>query len=299
MVPTTANGQPAFARLPSTAAPHAHACRCSTSTAAGIARIVVFLDPALFPRSGCPVPRRPDPGQYGMTLDGSTAIVTGASRGFGKAIAATLTDAGAKVIGLARTPADGVQAGDAADPALAERLIREHRPRILVLNAGALPVNRPLPEQTWETFAAGTGTATCGPRSSGPGPRCGRRCPPGSRVVLLSSGAAVKGSPASGGYAGAKATVRFIAAYAAAESERAGLGIGFASLLPALTPAGGVGASGAAAYAAREGTDVASFLAAMGPTLTAEQVGAAVLDLVTTDRPPGTWLLSPHGLAAV
>jgi NAD(P)-dependent dehydrogenase (short-subunit alcohol dehydrogenase family) len=230
-----------------------------------------------------------------MTLDGSTAIVTGASRGFGKAIAATLTDAGAKVIGLARNPADGVQVGDAADPALAERLIREHRPRILVLNAGALPVNRPLPEQTWDTFSRHWEGDV---RPAFEWTRAALRAPlpPDSRVVVLSSGAAVKGSPASGGYAGAKATVRFIAAYAAAESERAGLGIGFASLLPALTPAGGVGASGAEAYAARQGTDVASFLAAMGPTLTAEQVGAAVLDLVTTDRPPGAWLLGPHGL---
>jgi len=34
--------------------------------------------------------------------------------------------------------------------------------------------------------------------------------PPGSRVVVVSSGAAINGSPASGGYAGSKATQRFI-----------------------------------------------------------------------------------------
>src|SRR6266545_4330726 len=47
--------------------------------------------------------------------------------------------------------------------------------------------------------------------------------PPGSRVVVVSSGAAINGSPASGGYAGSKATQRFIAGYAQDESRRAGL----------------------------------------------------------------------------
>jgi NAD(P)-dependent dehydrogenase (short-subunit alcohol dehydrogenase family) len=234
-----------------------------------------------------------------MSLDDSTAIVTGASRGFGRAIATALTAAGATVVGLARHPADGIdlEIGDATDPELAAALIKEHQPRILVLNAGALPVNRPVHEHTWDTFSRHwetdvrhvfewTRAALLAP------------LPPGSRVVAISSGAAVNGSPVSGGYAGAKATIRFLAAYGAAESERAGLGIGFTSLLPRISAAGAVGASGAAAYALREGTDVASFLASTGPEQTAAAVGAAVLDLVTSDR-TGAWLLRPDGLAAV
>jgi hypothetical protein len=51
----------------------------------------------------------------------------------------------------------------------------------------------------------------------------------------------VRGSPLSGGYAGAKATIRFLTGYAAAESERDGLGIRFASLLPQLTRSPGWG----------------------------------------------------------
>ena len=47
---------------------------------------------------------------------------------------------------------------------------------------------------------------------------------PGSVVISLSSGAARQGSPLSGGYAGAKATIKFISAYAGAESERNALG---------------------------------------------------------------------------
>ena len=38
-------------------------------------------------------------------LSGTTAIVTGASRGFGRGIAAALTKAGARVVGVARDAA--------------------------------------------------------------------------------------------------------------------------------------------------------------------------------------------------
>ena len=81
--------------------------------------------------------------------------------------------------------------------------------------------------------------------------------PPGSVVITMSSGAALRGSPLSGGYAGAKATIRFLASYAAAESQRDELGIRFVSVLPQLTPATRLGAAAVAAYAARQGTDVA------------------------------------------
>jgi NADP-dependent 3-hydroxy acid dehydrogenase YdfG len=77
---------------------------------------------------------------------------------------------------------------------------------------------------------------------------------PGSIVVAMSSGAARRGSPLSGGYAGAKATIRFIATYGADESARRGLGLRFATVLPPLTPATALGRAGVAGYAARNGT---------------------------------------------
>jgi NADP-dependent 3-hydroxy acid dehydrogenase YdfG len=97
-------------------------------------------------------------------ISGATAIVTGASRGFGRGIATALTKAGARVTGVAR---DGGQlaevraelgesftpvTGDAADPALAGQLIDAYRPDLLVLNAGATPLLRPIQRHTWETF---------------------------------------------------------------------------------------------------------------------------------------------------
>jgi hypothetical protein len=82
----------------------------------------------------------------------------------------------------------------------------------------------------------------------------------------------------SGGYAGAKATVRLLAEYAAIESARAKLGIRFASLLPKITSQGGVGRPFVEAYAKRQGRTVEQFLG--GAPLTAAAVGAAVVRLV-------------------
>jgi NADP-dependent 3-hydroxy acid dehydrogenase YdfG len=127
---------------------------------------------------------------------------------------------------------------------------------------------------------------------------------PGSSVIALSSGAALRGSPLSGGYAGAKAAIRWLTSYAAEESGRDELGIRFVSMLPQLTPATALGAVFAAAYAARQdpagqdtaGQDTAATVAAAQP-LTPEQAGQAVIDLVTAESlDQNAYLLSPAGL---
>ena len=239
----------------------------------------------------------------------SPALVTGASRGFGRAIASALHAAGAEVVAVARSaePLAGLHrelgdrlvpvVADAADPVVAGTLIDRYQPGTLVLNAGAEPLLRPLHHHTWETFSRNWDVdvrhAFGWVREALLGP-----LPPGSTVVTLSSGAALRGSPLSGGYAGAKAAVRFLTAYAADESARAGLGIRFVSLLPKLTGATDLGAAAVAAYARRAGRDVADHLATMGPTLTPEDVGKTTLDLVASpDRTPGAYLLTPAGLS--
>jgi NAD(P)-dependent dehydrogenase (short-subunit alcohol dehydrogenase family) len=45
-------------------------------------------------------------------------------------------------------------AADAADPVTAGRLVDIYRPDILVLNAGAHPLLRPLHKYSWETFSS-------------------------------------------------------------------------------------------------------------------------------------------------
>jgi hypothetical protein len=91
--------------------------------------------------------------------------------------------------------------------------------------------------------------------------------PPGDRVVVVvvvSSGAAINGSPASGGYAGSKATQRFIAGYAQDESRRAGLDITVTAVLPRMTPFGDVGEWEVRAYAARGGRTEEAYLQQLG-----------------------------------
>jgi NAD(P)-dependent dehydrogenase (short-subunit alcohol dehydrogenase family) len=233
--------------------------------------------------------------QHNNTLAGSTAIVTGASRGFGRGIAEAFAAAGADVIGVARS--GGTVTADAADPATAHRLIDEYAPRTVVLCAGAAPQLSPLQEQTWESFSQNWNVDVA---QAFHWIREALRRPlaPGSTVIAVSSGAALNGSPLSGGYAGAKATVRFITNYAALESERAGLGIDFVSVLPTLTPSTELGAKAVAAYAERQGVDVDTFVQSMPPALTPEQAGKSVLELATGElQGHRAYMLSSVGLS--
>jgi NAD(P)-dependent dehydrogenase (short-subunit alcohol dehydrogenase family) len=245
-------------------------------------------------------------------LTGRTAVVTGASRGFGLGISVALAAAGAHVVGVARaagplhalgerlgasfTPVTG----DAADPAIAEDLVRTHRPSVLVLNAGAVPPMAPFTDMSWDDFSHNwrvdtrhafhwAGAAITTPLA------------PDSVVVTLSSGAALHGSPVSGGYAGAKAAVRFISSYAAAESTRLGLGLRFVTLLPSLTPATDFGTAAVTAYADRRGDDLSTVVAGLRPFLTPEQVGREVVRIVADPATPAhaEYLLSENGREVV
>jgi NADP-dependent 3-hydroxy acid dehydrogenase YdfG len=244
-------------------------------------------------------------------LVGSTAVVTGASRGFGRAIAAALSAAGARVVGVARNAAllDELRSelgdsflpvvADAADPAVAGRIISEYRPRTLVLCAGAAPQLSPLQDQTWETFSANWNVDVA-QAFHWVGHALRQPLIPGSTVIVLSSGAALAGSPLSGGYAGAKATVRFITNYAAGESDLAGLGISFVAVLPRLTPVTDLGAQAVAAYAERQGVEVDTFVRNAGPALSADQVGKSVLEIAVGDLGRhGAYLLTSSGLSAL
>ena len=241
------------------------------------------------------------------SLTDTTTIVVGASRGLGHGIATALADAGVPVVAVSRTPAQPAggsraitwELADAGDPTVAGSLLDRHRPRAVVLVAGATPLMRRLQQQTWESLSVNWHTdvritfqwvreALLTPM------------PPGSRVVVISSGAALRGSPLSGGYAGAKATQRFLTAYAQDESRRAGLGITFTSVLPRLTPLTELGRPAVRAYAARNGQSEEEYLASFGEPLSPEIAGAALVELVRTDAAalaPG-YLLTGEGLKA-
>jgi NAD(P)-dependent dehydrogenase (short-subunit alcohol dehydrogenase family) len=207
-------------------------------------------------------------------LSGTTTIVVGASRGLGRGVAAALARAGTSVVAVARTAGpltelangDGTiraEVADAGDAATAGTLLGRYEPDALVLVAGARPHTRPLQDHTWETFAVNwendVRIAFLWLREALVKPMR-----PGSKVVVFSSGAAVKGSPLSGGYAGAKATQRFLTAYAQDEARRADLDITFTALLPRLTPHTELGRPAVEAYAARSGQSVEEYVRSTG-----------------------------------
>lgn len=220
-------------------------------------------------------------------LAGTTAIVTGASRGFGRGIAISLVEEGARVVGVARNRALllelRAQLGDAfipevadvADPELPVRLISQYRPSTLVLNAGATPAVATLADQTWENFSMNWNVdvqqvfnfvrqALTAPLD------------PGSVVISLSSGAALRGSPLSGGYAGAKSTIKFISSYASAEAQRNGSDVRFIAVLPQLTPVTDLGRLYTEAYGG-------SSVAGSGPSLALDQAAASIVGLARDD----------------
>jgi NAD(P)-dependent dehydrogenase (short-subunit alcohol dehydrogenase family) len=241
-------------------------------------------------------------------LSRRTTVVVGASRGLGRGIARAFAEAGAPVVAVARTgPALAelaatsgnirTEVADAVDATVASSLLEEYEPQVLILVAGAIPAMRPLQEQTWETFSVNWHTdvkiAFTWLREALLKP-----LPRGSRVVVVSSGAAINGSPASGGYAGAKATQRFIADYAQEESSRSGLDITVTAVMPRMTPFGDVGLHGVRAYAARAGQTEHAYLQQLGEPLTPETAGSALVDLIREDpaaTAPG-YLLTAAGL---
>ena len=226
-----------------------------------------------------------------QTLENQRALVTGGSSGLGLGLVEALVAAKANVVVVARDAqrlADverrlGVTTviGDVADAGLAESLLREFRPTVLALNAGATPAMGPLHEQTWEGFSNTWNTDVKGGFHW---LQAALRLPlaRGSRVLVGSSGAAVNGSPMSGGYAGAKRMLWLMAGYANGVSAEQDLGIRFQAIVPRqMLAAGGVGRAGAQAYARRKGVTPEAFLANFGKPMSAREFGDHIVQILT------------------
>ena len=224
-------------------------------------------------------------------LDGKKAVVVGASRGLGRGIAEALSRSGASVLAIAREhrglgeltaacPSIQTAVADAADPTLAGTVLDAQDPDILAVVAGASPLLHPIHHHSWETFSLNWHVDV---RLTFNWLREAllRPLQPGSRVLLMSSGAATHGSPMSGGYAGAKATIRFMAAYADDEARRGGLGIRVVAVLPRLTPATGLGLATVRNYAAREGVSEEQFAKMLGAPVTPRSAGQAFVTLAS------------------
>src|SRR5262249_1267621 len=147
-----------------------------------------------------------------LPLTGKNMVVIGGSRGVGRRIVEAAIRNGARVLAVARQEGALRQLAqevsdaevlslDATDEGAPAKVFDVLRPDILVLCAGAFPPAAPLYEQSWQEFAVNWETDVkitfhfCKAALSRP-------LPAGSSVILISSGAALAGSPNSGGYAG-------------------------------------------------------------------------------------------------
>jgi NAD(P)-dependent dehydrogenase (short-subunit alcohol dehydrogenase family) len=217
-----------------------------------------------------------------------TALVTGGSRGLGRGIVEALVARKMNVVTVARDERRlatlardlGVRtvAADVADEVAAGRIMQDVQPDLLVLNAGAAPLMRPLHLHTWASFSENWESDT---KATFVWIREALLLPlrPGSHVIVVSSGAALQGSPLSGGYAGAKRAQWFVAEYAADEAKRLGLGLRFHCLLPALNPSTDLGKAAISAYSKRLGLSDEEYAKRFGPPLTPAIMGQAVVDL--------------------
>ena len=158
------------------------------------------------------------------------------------------------------------------------------QPDVLVLSAGAFPPAAPLHEQNWQQFRVNWETDVkmafhfCKAALTRP-------LAAGASVILISSGAALQGSPISGGYAGAKRTQIFIQNYSQKESDRLGLGIRFMALAPRMMPDSELGRHAVAGYSRYLGISPAEFVQGMESPPTSSDVAAAVIELVMNPDP--------------
>jgi len=225
-----------------------------------------------------------------MSLKDKTIVVTGGSRGLGLGLVEALVSRGASVTVVARDTGAlesvrvrlGVAtiSADVTDEAAAHRILAEVRPDILVLNAGAKPRMGRLDQISWADFSATWETDV---RAGLYWLQAALNLPlkPGARVLVGSSGAAENGSPLSGGYAGSKRMLWFMAKYANGIAKQKNLGIRFQAIVPQqIIGDTGVGDAGATAYARAAGIERAEFLARFGAPMPPRQFGEKIVSVL-------------------
>jgi NAD(P)-dependent dehydrogenase (short-subunit alcohol dehydrogenase family) len=229
-----------------------------------------------------------------MSLKDKNVVVTGGSRGLGLGLVEALVHQGARVTVVARDEAAlatverrlgvAVISADVTVEGAAQGILAAVRPEILVLNAGATPHMGRLDQLTWADFTATWDTDV---KAGLYWLQAALNLPlkPGSRVLVGSSGAAVNGSPMSGGYAGAKRMLWIMAKYANGVSTEKRLGISFQAIVPLQIIGGtGVGDAGATAYARAIGMAPEQFLARFGAPLPPREFGEKVVSLLNDPK---------------
>ncbi len=226
---------------------------------------------------------------------GKNVVVIGGSKGTGRAIVAAATASGARVLAVVRKaeplakladdfPGVHTLQLDATEESAPAKVFATLFPDVLVVCAGAATPAAPLGEQSWEQFSrhwnSDVKMALLFSQAALTTP-----LPSGTTTILISSGAALGGSPLSGGYAGSKRTQMFIADYAQQEAERMKLGLRFIALVPgSIMPGTDRGKAAVEAYASYRGISVENFIKGMGSPQTPEDVANAVIELASNPR---------------
>jgi NAD(P)-dependent dehydrogenase (short-subunit alcohol dehydrogenase family) len=246
-----------------------------------------------------------------LALAGKAVVVIGGSRGLGRQIVEAAARKGARVLAVARQAGPleqlrkdiygvDVLALDAADEGAPARVFDVLEPDVLVLCAGALPPAAPLHEQSWPQFAVNWETDVkiafqfCKSALSRPLRR-------GTSVILVSSGAALAGSPLTGGYAGAKRTQIFVANYSQKESDRLELGLLFMALAPRIVTDTDLGRYAVSSYSRYLGISAADFVKGMASPPAASDVATAAMELAMnpSQSKGSVFIVSGKGLEAV
>jgi NAD(P)-dependent dehydrogenase (short-subunit alcohol dehydrogenase family) len=244
-------------------------------------------------------------------LTGKNVVVIGASRGVGRRIVEATIGNGARVLAVARqegplrqlaqeVPGTAILPLDATDEGAPSKVFDVLQPDILVVCGGAFPPAAPLHELGWQEFAVNWEADVkiafhfCKAALLWP-------LPAGASVIVIASGAALAGSPISGGYAGAKRTQMFMANYSQKESDRLGLGLRFIALAPRIMPDTELGRHAVAGYSRYLGISAADFIQGMASPPTSSDVATAVVELVANPDPSkdNVFIVSGKGLEAV
>lgn len=225
-----------------------------------------------------------------MSLRDRNVVVTGGSRGLGLGVVEALVGQGARVTVVARGAEAlaavrgrlGVAAlsADVTDRTAADRILAEVRPDILVLNAGMPPPMGRLDQLSWADFSA-TWEHDVKAGLYWLQAALNQPLKPGSRVLVTSSGAAVSGSPMSGGYGGAKRMLWFMARYANGVSAQRDLGIRFQTIVPRQVIGGtGTGDAASSAYSRALAITPDEYLTRFGAPMPPRAFGELVVSVL-------------------
>jgi NAD(P)-dependent dehydrogenase (short-subunit alcohol dehydrogenase family) len=205
------------------------------------------------------------------------ALVIGAASGVGKATASALSAAGVQVVAAGRER-------DATDPAQVAALLAEADPDLVVVAAGARPRMAAIEEQTWESFSTPWNVDVKIAYEVGRA-ALARPLRPESTVVIVSSGAGLRGSPLSGGYAGAKRMQMFLAGYLQRAADARELGIRFVALAPLqFLEDTRIGEAAAAAYGAAAGRSAEAQMKGWPVPLDPNGVARAILEIASGEE---------------